>query len=81
MTVVLVSMVSYAIKTQLKAPKAPYMGNFLPFAVSLGHKRPITYDRLFLGTSVLNYIIKTQQKLSNTSRTLGYFELSCVFVA
>ena len=28
----------YAIKTQLKAPKAPYEGNFLPFTVSLWHK-------------------------------------------
>ena len=28
----------YAIKNQLKAPKAPYSGHFLPFAGSLWHK-------------------------------------------
>ena len=34
-TVVSVSMVSYAMKNQLKAPKAPNKGHFSPFAVSL----------------------------------------------
>ena len=30
----LLPQLSYAIKTQLKATKAPYKGNFLPFAVT-----------------------------------------------
>ena len=29
---------SYAIKNQLKAPKVPYKGHFLPFGVSIRHK-------------------------------------------
>ena len=35
---VLVRQLSYTIKTQLKAPKVPYFGHFLPFAVSLWYK-------------------------------------------
>ena len=31
----LLRQLSYTIETQLKAPKAPYYGHFLPFAVSL----------------------------------------------
>ena len=31
----LLRQLSHAIKTQLEAPKAPYEGHFLPFAVSL----------------------------------------------
>ena len=34
----LLRQLSNAIKTQLKAPKAPYLGHFLPFAGSLWHK-------------------------------------------
>ena len=35
---VLLCQLSYTIKTQLKAPKVPYFGHFLPFAVSLWYK-------------------------------------------
>ena len=35
---VLLRQLSYIIKNQLKAPKAPYQGHFLPFAGSLWHK-------------------------------------------
>ena len=34
----LLRQLSYAIKTQIKAPEVPYWGLFLPFAGSLGHK-------------------------------------------
>ena len=35
--IVMLRQLSYAIKNQLKAPKAPYYGHFLPFAGSLWH--------------------------------------------
>ena len=36
--IVMLRQLSYAIKNQLKAPKAPYEMHFLPFLASLSHK-------------------------------------------
>ena len=36
--IVMLRQLSYAIKNQLKATKAPYKGHFLPFVGSLWHK-------------------------------------------
>ena len=53
------SLTSYALKTQLKAPRAPYLGHFLSFAYSLLHIGGFPYSFCINNSSTIDFVSNT----------------------